>query len=341
MTRSTTAAIAGARHAFQVIHPGSPMLRVRYVDGVAVDPYGFPDWTPFARTMVELPAVGPDLGADEVRVLDVLTANETAAAAGNPLWHGLADGATPVGWTWAHLGRTRRVALVPVELHGAFRHLGGVSTGGGDPARRGLAVDGGSPPAISVAERLSDEAVGKVERRLGYALPSAYRSVLVRTNGGAPARPAVHPQFGFVVDQPMFGLARSDWLQDLVYTNAWFGDRLTPQWLAVGYVQGGLIALRVHGEGRGSVAYLDDDDPRDRDAYGAAEVCERLLRHCADDFTSFWRALREVPKSLLARARTAAEQGRATIVTPPRLGAGLPPAKRARDLGGRGGSGPD
>jgi A nuclease of the HNH/ENDO VII superfamily with conserved WHH len=329
MTLSTPTPIAGARHAFQVIHPGSPMLRVRYVEGVAVDPYGFPDWTPFARTLVELPAVAPPLGADEVRVLDVLTANETAAAGVDPLWRGLEAGATPVGWTWAHLGRTRQVALVPVELHGAFRHLGGVSTDGGDPARRGLAVEGG-PPAITVAARLADEALAKVERHLGYALPSAYRSLLLRTNGGAPARPAVHPRFGFVVDQPMFGLARPDRLQDLVYANAWFGDHLTPEWLAVGYVQGGLIAVRVHGPGRGSVAYLDDDDPRDRDAYGAAEVCERLLHHCAEDFTSFWRALREVPTSLLARARTAAEQGQARILTPPRLGAGLPAAKRAQ-----------
>jgi hypothetical protein len=333
MTRSTTAPIVGARHAFQVIHPGSPMLRVRYVDGVAVDPYGFPDWIPLARAVIELPAVASDLGPDEVRVLDVLIANETAAAGGDPLWQALEPGTTPVGWTWAHLGRTRQVALVPVELHGAFRHLGGVSTGGVDPARRGLAVDDATPPEIHVDSRLSDEAVDKVERHLGYALPGAYRSLLVRTNGGGPARPAVHPRFGFVVDQPMFGLARPDRLQDLVYANAWFGDRLTPEWLAVGYVQGGLIAVRVRGEGRGSVAYLDDDDPRDRDGYGAAEVCARLLQHCADDFTSFWRALRGVPTSLRARARTVAAQGQALMVTPPRLGAGLPPTKRRPDPG--------
>jgi hypothetical protein len=324
----TRPAIAGARHAFQIIHPGSPMLRVRYAEGVAVDPYGFPDWTPYARTVIELPAVTPDLGVDEARVLDVLTANETAATGGDPLWQGLEGGATPAGWTWAHLGRTRRVALVPVELHGAFRHLGGASTDGGDPARPGLAVDTGTPPAISVSARLADEAMDKVERQLGYALPDGYRSFLLRTNGGVPARPAVHPRFGFVVDQPMFGLARADWLQDLVYANAWFGDRLTPQWLAIGYVHGGLLALRVRGEWRGSVAYLDDDDPRDRDGYGAVEVCERLLRFCADDFTAFWMALREVPASLLARARTAA-QGRASPVVPPRMGAGLPAAKRA------------
>jgi hypothetical protein len=221
-----------------------------------------------------------------------------------------------------------------VELHGAFRHLGGASTDGGDPARRGLAVDSGSPPEITVVARLSDEAVDKVERHLGYPLPSAYRGLLVRTNGGAPARPAVHPRFGFVVDQPMFGLARPDRLQDLVYANAWFGDRLTPQWLAVGYVQGGLIVVRVRGEGLGSVAYLDDDDPRDRDGYGAADVCERLLQHCAEDFTAFWRALRDVPASLRARARAAAAYGQASMVTPPRLSAGLPPARRAPAPGG-------
>jgi hypothetical protein len=310
-----TGTIAGGRYAFQVVHPGSPMLRIRYRRGVAVDPHGFPDWIPYATALVELPPADPALGIDEARVLDVLTANAATRPGG---------GATPDGWAWAHVAQSRRLALVPAELHGAFRHLGGVSTGAADRSRRGLAVQG-EPPPIRVTERLSEAAVRAIEGRLGGALPAAYRSFLARTNGGRPGRPAVHPAFGFVADQPFFGADRDDWLQDLVYANAWFGDRLTADWLAIGYVQGGLIAVRVGGGDEGSVWYCDDDDPRDRDGYDAAEVCARLLHRCADDFAAFWRSLREPPPALLARARAAAAES--VLVLDERLGSALPPGR--------------
>lgn len=305
--------IPGARYAFQVVHPGSPMLRIRYRRGVAVDPWGFPDWTPYARVVAELPPASPDLGVDEARVVDVLSANE---ATGAP---------TPAGWTWAHLGRTRRIALVPVELHGAYRHLGGVSTGKADRRRRGLTGTSGGPPSILVTERLSSDAVAKLEKRLGYALPPAYRDFLARTNGGRAAHPAVHPGFGFLVDQPFFGLSRQDWMQDLVYANGWFGDRLTADFLAVGYVQGGLIAVRARGGDEGSVWYWDDDDPADRDELTAEDVCARLLHRVADDFTAFWTALRDVPEPL----RALAAAGPARVLDDPRTGSALPARQRA------------
>ncbi|WP_370651461.1 SMI1/KNR4 family protein [Frankia sp. Cj3] len=225
--------IPGGRYAFQIVHAGSPMLRIRYRDGILAGPHGFPDWIPYARAVVQLPPCSPDLGVDEARVVDVLTANNTMAAGGDALWADVCPGATPAGWTWAHLpavwSRTRRIALVPVELHGAYRHLGGVSTGSADRARRGLAMHGGTPPRIRLTHRLSGEVLERLEERLGYGLPAGYRSFLLRTNGGCPAWPAVHPGFGFVADQPFFGMARQDWLQDLAYANAWFGDRLTSE----------------------------------------------------------------------------------------------------------------
>lgn len=316
--------ITGGRYAFQVAHPASPMLRVRYRDGVPVGPHGFPDWLPYARALVQLPPAGPDLGVDESRVLDVLSANAAAAAAGDPLWAGLAPLATPPGWVWALLAGGRRIALVPAELHGAYRHHGGVSTGDADPARRGLAVNRGAPPAIRFTERLSEEAVAVLEERLGHPLPPGYREFLRRTNGGAPAAPAVHPRFGFVVDQPLLGLAREDRLQDLAYANAWFGDRFTADWLAVGYVQGGLLAVRVRGGDEGSVWYWDDDDPRATDEDTAADVCGRLLHRCADDFVAFWYSL--VPPPAVLRARAA--EGGARLVRAPGMGASLPAARR-------------
>jgi hypothetical protein len=318
--------VPGARYAFQVVHPGSPMLRIRYRDGVAIDPYGFPDWIPYARILVELPAHRDGTGIDEARVLDVLTANASASRANHPLWtNSPAGSGTPAGWTWAHVARSRQLALVPAELHAAFRHLGGVSTGDTDRHRRGLPAEPGPPPPIRFSERLDAAALDKVEERLGYRLPAAYRSFLARTNGGRPAWPAVHPGFGFVVDQPLFGLAQRDWLQDLLYANAWLGDRMAPHWLAIGHVQGGLLAVRVHGGDEGSVWYRDDDDPRDLDDPVPARP-ERLLHRCAETFAAFWRALRPVPQALQAAARTRAS--RAALLAPAELGASLPATRR-------------
>ncbi len=299
----TESRIAGARYAFRVAHPAAPMLRVRYRRGVPVDPHGFPDWTPYARALVALPPLTPELGVDEARVVDVLAASLVARAGGDPLWDGVVG--TPPGWTWAHLARTRHLALVPVELHASFRHLGGVSTGGAGRTRRGVAAGAGPPPRIAVAERLSDAAVLAAEEILGVRLPPAYRDFLARTNGGAPVEPAVHPGFGFVLDQPLFGF-RADRTQDLGYANAWFGDRLTDEWLAIGYVHGGLLTLKVRGDDVGAVGYLDDDDPRDRDEFRPADVSLLLMHRLAGDFASFWSALRAVPDDLRDLAASAA-----------------------------------
>ncbi|MEV7225652.1 SMI1/KNR4 family protein [Polymorphospora sp. NPDC051019] len=322
--------IAGARHAFQVRRPGSSMLRVRYRAGVPVDPYGFPDWLPYARAVVRLPDVPDGVGLDEARVLGVLTANLVLAGTGDPLCPAgpTPDGpvATPAGWTWAFLARTRLVALVPVELHASFRHLGGISTL--TAPRRGLGVPGttGGPPRIGRSARLADDALAVVQERLGHPLPADYREFLAGTNGGWPVRPAVHPGFGFVVDQPMLGVARADWLHDLVYVNS-LDAELLPGHLAIGYVQGGLITLRV---ADGSVWYLDDDDHRDTDGDPPA----RLLRRCADDFTTFWQALREPPATLTGRAESDIRAGAAAPHRLPGTGTALPPARRGPLTGG-------
>ncbi|WP_229071631.1 SMI1/KNR4 family protein [Actinoplanes sp. DH11] len=315
--------IAGARYAFRVAHPAAPMLRVRYRHGVPVDPWGFPDWTPYARTLVDLPPVVPDLTLDEARVVDVRAAGTVARATGDPIWSGTVG--TPPGWTWAHLARSRRLALVPAELHAAFRHLGGVSTGATRPAGRGLTARGGSAPRILVSEHLSGAAVDKAEETLGVRLPGAYRDFLARTNGGAPALPVVLPGHGFVLDQPLFGF-RDDRAQDLGYVNTWFRDRLTEDWLAIGHLQGGLLVLRVRGAGAGAVGHLDDDDPRDRDGFTAAEVCDRLVHRLADDFAGFWTALRPVPADLEQLAAHAAAGAR--VPDPDGAGALLPSSHR-------------
>lgn len=334
-----TALAPGAHLAMSVVHPGSPVLRIRYRQGVLVTPQGFPDWALCARALVELPSPQPDLTVDEIRVVDVLAANAAMARAagqdGDPLWPAVDASApdqavpTPPGWCWAHVGHARQLALVPIELHGAYRHAGGVRTlptGG-----RGLRVD--PPPSTPVGdgfgEPVPDEVLDMLERLLGRALPGRYRRFLAETNGAGPATPGVLPGFGFIADQPLFGVARKDQHQDLSYAPAWVRDRLTRDHLPIGYVQGGLLMVKVSGGDVESIWYWDDDDPRDREAFNAEYISANLLHRCADSIDDFWATLAAPARSLVRIAADWVESGRVTEVRDQMVGAGLPARMKA------------
>ena len=320
--------IPGGGFAAQIRPFGPPPLRERFPGGIVIDEYGFPVWDPLARAVVELPEPAAGLTVDEIRVLDVLTANELMVLAGDPLWAFTADdyaALTPPGWVWAHVATARRLALVPAAVHAAFRHVGGVALMVVDRSRRGVTTDGdGEPVPMGFTERVGPAVLDRLESQLGRPLPAAYRSFLARTNGAAPTTPGVHPGHGFVADQPFFGLGRTDPLQDLVYANRWLGDRLTADFLAVGHVQGGLVAVRVAGDDAGSVWYLDDDDHRDDDRFDAEYISAHLLHRLAGDFDGFWDALAVAPRRLLELVDDSASAGRARLTSPPDLGASLP-----------------
>lgn len=323
----------GQRYAMHVIHPGSPVLRIRYRSGVLVAPSGVPDWLLYARAMVDLPPVPAGLTRDEARVVDVLAANEVMVAAEDPLWEFTrADYAarTPPGWTWAHLVTGRRIALVPADLHASYRHIGGVNMLRGTAPGYGLRTDP-RPRAVPVhsTESLSEELATELEEHLGYRLPPRYREFLVDTNGPAPTEPGVLEDFGFVVDQPWFGLYREDRQQDLIYANNWFADRFTADFLAIGPVQGGLLAVKVRGEDTDSIWYWDDDDPRDDDAYDAAYISENLLYQVADDVSQLWADLTLPAADLLAVVDDVVGGGSATEVRPELMGSWLPANRRA------------
>jgi hypothetical protein len=325
--------IPGGRYALSVIHPGSPVLRVRYRDGVVINPAGYPDWLLYARAVVELAPPPAGLGRDEVRVLDVIVANEVMAAGDDPLWEFTrADdlARTPAGWVWAHLGGVRRLALVPAELHGAFRHAGGVRTMGPAEHRRGLRNDDRTTNAMIEADGwLAADTLAAFETWLGHPLPQRYREFFQQTNGGRPAEPVVHPGFGFVLDQPFFGLGRDDRHQDLPYAADWFGDRLTEEFLAVGYVQGGVLALKVRGDDADSIWYLDDDDQRDEDSLDAGYICANLLHRCADGIDHLLRTLIRPPVDLLRIADELITSGGVREVRPQLCGGSLPGPRRA------------
>jgi len=315
-------ATAGIKVDFDV-----PTLRMRYRDGVTVNRFGFPDWIPYARCAVSLPMIPPGRGSDEARVVDVVTAN-AAGARFDPLWAGLGSAATPAGWTWAHLEMSRTLVLVPIELYQGIRHRGGIATSDSNFSRRGLGDCPGVAPDRSFDSRLNEEGMTTIEANLGV-LPAAYRTFLLETNGAGPATPAVHPACGFVLDQPLFGFDRADRMQDLGFTFSAFADRLTADLLPIGYVHGGLLALRTGGSESGSVWWYDDDDVRSTAEDTAQIIADRLLRRCADTFDEFWGALRPVPARIVEEASAAVEAGEARAVALPRIGTALAANRRA------------
>jgi hypothetical protein len=329
--------LPGSQWAAQIRPFDSPVLRVRYRGGVVINPRGLPEWDLMARAIVRLPEPSLGLTLDEVRVVDVLTANAVMVAAADPLWSASGaedqDAVTPPGWVWAHLFGTRDVALVPAEARGAFRYVGGVATLPVDRGRRGVGIDAPTDVPIAHTEELPEKLVQRLEQRLGYPLPAAYRTFLAGTNGGTPAAPGVHPGFGFVVDQPLFGLARSDLHQDLVYASQWYGDRLTEEFLAIGYVQGGTLAVKVRGDDTGSIWYADDDDYRDDDRFDAAHISAHLLGRCGADFDEFWGQLSRPPQRLMQLVRETVDRGWAVSARTKDMGASLPRAKRPPDPG--------
>lgn len=314
------------------MHLRPPPLRLRYRHGVYIDLRGFPDWQPYAAAMVRIAPVPAGFTVDEARLVDVLIANRLVARAigGAAGWEYAADRA-PAGWVWAHLGATRHLALVPAELHAAFRHRGGVSGARVTVPGRGLLTggdDAGVPVPIQPVRTVADEAIEKLERWLGYRLPDGYRDFLAATNGGLPLAAAVVPGTGLLLDQPLFGLAAEDRMQDLAYANLWLRDRLTRDFLAVGYVQGGLLAVKVRGHDTGSVWCWDDDDARDDERYEPAVICRDLLMCCATDFPELLAGLSTAPPSLSAVADRAIEHGRAELFRPEGAGDALPKSRR-------------
>lgn len=302
----------------------SPVLRVRYRGGVAYDLAGLPIWDLLARAVVRLPDPEPGLSRDEIRVADVLTANEVMLTSGDPLWWGTAEDyapLTPPGWVWAHRFGTREVLLVPAPAHGAYRHVGGVATL--PISRRGLDVENHLPVPFDVPSPLGESVLDAVERRIGHALPGAYKEMLA-VSGAVPTAPGVSPGHGFVVDQPLFGVGHADRHQDVLYARHWFTDRFTGDYLPIGYVQGGVLALRADG----SVWFADFDDPRDDDRYDAQRYCDELLVRVADDVDEFRAALTVAPQRLVDLAATRVASGAAHRADVPGLGASLPRAER-------------
>jgi hypothetical protein len=308
-----------AAYSGQVVHFPDPVRAARHPQGVWVDDSGYPDLSPYARAAAEIAEPPEGFGVDELRLTDYVSANAALQATGHELWGSLPAVATPHGWTWHHVPRTRRLELVPVEVKALLRHHGGLATSVADHTKRGTRplqetrpVHFGLPmDAVAVTE----QQVCDVEEELGYRLPGAYRTFLKAAGGCAPKGVALDPELGLLLDQPFFTVREDAAVNDLVYVNKCLRDHLTKDYLAIGYVQGGVLAVKVKGERNGSVWFCAYDDIRDGDRWDTpADRVADLLLPCGDSFDEFLLRLAGNPPELETVANLMVDGGFATAV---------------------------
>ncbi|MCK1816026.1 SMI1/KNR4 family protein [Streptomyces carpaticus] len=295
------AAPPNGAYAGQLVQFPDPVRAARYPQGVRVDAEGYPDFSPFARAAAEIAEPPEGFGIDELRLTDYVSANAALHAAGHELWADLPPVATPHGWTWHHVARTRRLELVPVEVKALLRHHAGLATTAVDQDKRGTRPLQDPKPAHFAAPysvAVEEDRLRAAEEKLGYALPGAYRSFLKAAGGCAPVGLALDAELGLLIDQPFFTLREEAAVNDLVYINKCLRDHLTKDYLGVAFVNGGILAVKVKGEDTGSVWLCAYDDARDRDGLTVQERVETLLLPCGTDFDDFLLRLAGSPPEL-------------------------------------------
>ncbi|MER6144135.1 SMI1/KNR4 family protein [Streptomyces sparsogenes] len=312
------AAPPNTAYAGQVVHFPDPVRAARYPKGVWVDENGYPDFTPYVRAAAEIAEPPEGFGVDELRLTDYVSANAALHAVGHDLWDGSSSVATPHGWTWHHVAGTRRLELIPVEVKALLRHHGGLATAAVDQDKRGTRpLQETRPVHFRLPKRglsVTEEQVLGVEEDLGYRLPGAYRAFLKAAGGCAPVGAALDPELGLLVDQPFFTVRDEAAVNDLVYINKCLRDHFTKDFLGVGFVQGGVIAVKVKGDAIGSVWFCAYDDARDRDGWTVQERVEHLMLPCGDDFDAFLLRLAGNPPELETVANLMVEGGFAYAV---------------------------
>ncbi|MET9418042.1 HNH endonuclease [Streptomyces klenkii] len=296
------AAPPNAAYAGQVVHFPDPVRASRYPKGVRMDDSGHPVFSPYARAAAEIAEPPEGFGVDELRLTDYVSANAALHAAGHELWASLPSVATPHGWTWHHVAGTRRLELVPAEVKALLRHHGGLATAAVDQEKRGTRPLQETRPVHFVLPQrdlaVTEEQIQGVEEDLGYRLPGAYRAFLKAAGGCAPVGAALDAELGLLIDQPFFTVRDEAAVNDLVYVNKCLRDHFTKDYLGVGFVQGGVLAVKVKGEAVGSVWFCPYDDARDRDGWSVQERVERLLLPCGEDFDVFLSRLAGGPPEL-------------------------------------------
>ena len=317
-----TAAPPNSAYAGQVVNFPDPLRAERYPHGVRVDESGYPDFSPYAKAAAEIAEPPEGFGVDELRLTDYVSANAALRHAGHELFTGPSPVGTPHGWTWHHVVGGRRMELIPVEVKALLRHHGGLATAPADHGKRGTRpLQDPRPahfalPAEAAPGGVEESRLREVEEDLGYRLPGAYRDFLKAAGGRAPVGVALDPTLGLLVDQPFFAVRDDAAVDDLRYANKCLRDHLTKDYLGIGYLQGGLLALKVKGERAGSVWFCPYDDVRDTDdAWDSPQQrVGALLLPCGEDLDEFLLRLAGSPPELETVANLMVDGGFARAV---------------------------
>lgn len=117
------------------------------------------------------------------------------------------------------------------------------------------------PPMATTGPSLDPAKVAKLEKAIGSPLPSDYRAFLVATNGGRTAD--THRMFKLgKEDVALNQLHRLDTPHSPLTSDGWRPDWFPPELLSIGSASGGIIAICLRGEHKGSIWYLDTLDAR-------------------------------------------------------------------------------
>ena len=126
---------------------------------------------------------------------------------------------------------------------------------------------------------------------------------------------ALDAELGLLVDQPFFTVRDEAAVNDLVYVNKCLRDHLTKDYLGVGFVQGGLLAVKVRGERDRLGVVLRVRRRAGRRRLGRpGERVERLLLPCGEDFDAFLLRLAGNPPELETVANLMVDGGFARAV---------------------------
>ncbi|MCE7989946.1 MAG: SMI1/KNR4 family protein [Caldilinea sp. CFX5] len=135
---------------------------------------------------------------------------------------------------------------------------------------------------------LTEDAIAAVERQIGVSLPIAYRSFLLRYNGGRP-EPNMFPIQGFYADthgllEWFFCIAEDD-IYDLTENELVYRNRVPSDLLPIATDPGGnLLCLAVKGDRYGRIYFWHHEDegeegapPTYNNVYSVADSFENLL----------------------------------------------------------------
>jgi hypothetical protein len=175
------------------------------------------------------------------------------AILGKPAWQ------RPHGWVWHHSGDGPTLQLVPLPLHGGLAHEGGF-TGTADRRVRNVGRPASPLPLTDSYGALAPSLLQELEDALDLPLPNAYRSFLLRWNGGRPRVGAFRgAESGDESLDSFLGLAPGG-DDDLLAFLQLYEGRLPDRHLPIAYdAFGNLILIGLTGPQAGAIYFWDHE----------------------------------------------------------------------------------